>query len=93
MSFLRLATSDTPPMMNVATTCGGPKTDGTFDSTTYVSYTCDIADGVHTVHSGPTPEEADTPIGVFVYGYYYAGSYAYPAGADIRHINPEVPVE
>jgi hypothetical protein len=27
---------------------------------------------------------------VYVYGYYNAGSYAYPAGSDLRHTNPVV---
>ncbi|MBW2534310.1 MAG: IgGFc-binding protein [Deltaproteobacteria bacterium] len=76
---------------DVATTCSGPSIDGTIGLTTYVSYTCDIEDGAHMVHSGETPEEADTPIAVTVYGYYSAGSYAYPAGSDLRHINPAVP--
>ncbi len=76
--------------LDVATTCDGPKTDGVMDSVTYQSWTCQIDDGAHVVHSGPAPEEAETPIGVFVYGYYYAGSYAYPAGSDLRWINPTV---
>jgi hypothetical protein len=76
---------------DVEATCDGPQIDGTLDSVTYESWTCPIADGAHVVHSGPTPEEADYPIAVSVYGYYYAGSYAYTAGSDLRDINIYVP--
>jgi hypothetical protein len=74
--------------------CKGPYPDGTLtiDSTPFdfESWECQIPDGAHMVHSGPSPEEATVPIGVFVYGYYNAGSYAYPAGSDLRRINPVV---
>ncbi len=74
--------------------CEGPVVDGTLTTDqgeiTFESYTCEIEDGYHMVHSGETPEEASIPIGVFVYGYYHAGSYAYPAGSDLRKTNPVV---
>jgi hypothetical protein len=71
---------------DVASVCDGPHSDGTLDSVIYVSYTCEIEDGVHLIHSGDTPEDAEDPIAVFVYGYYYAGSYAYPAGSNLNDI-------
>jgi hypothetical protein len=74
--------------LDVETTCDGPLIDGELEGLTYESWTCEIADGAHMVHSGDSPDEADYPIGVLVYGYYYAGSYAYPAGSDLREINP-----
>ncbi len=67
--------------------CNGPRIDGDLEGTTYEEWTCKIQDGVHTVHSGSTPEKTGEPIGVYVYGYYNAGSYAYPAGSDLREIN------
>ena len=76
---------------DVASTCAGPVVDGAIDGVTYVEWTCQIADGAHIVHSGPSPEEATSPIAVSVYGYYYAGSYAYTAGSDLRVINTYVP--
>jgi len=77
---------DTP----VQTLCDGPHEDGEIGGQGYVSYVCEISDGVHMVYSGATPDESTAPIGVLVYGYYDAGSYAYPAGSDVRHINPAV---
>jgi len=71
--------------------CTGPLVDGTLDGINYESWTCRIADGAHIVHSGDTPETADYPIAVSVYGYYDVGSYAYTAGSDLRKINPFVP--
>jgi hypothetical protein len=71
--------------------CEGPLFDGTLDGIAYESWTCEISDGVHVVHSGDSPDTADYPIAVSVYGYYYAGSYAYTAGSDLRRINPFVP--
>jgi hypothetical protein len=41
-----------------------------------------IADGTHTL-------SADQPVGVYVYGYDQYVSYGYPAGLDLRPINPE----
>ncbi len=73
--------------------CNGPRVDGDLEGTTYEEWTCRIDDGVHTVHSGTSTEEAKTQIGVFVYGYYSAGSYAYPAGSDLREINDLVVVK
>jgi hypothetical protein len=70
--------------------CHGPLVDGVIDGVTYEAWTCDVKHGVHTVHSGPIPEKAKTPIGVFCYGYYNAGSYAYPAGSDLRKLNKEI---
>jgi hypothetical protein len=76
--------------LDVDAVCDGPLSDGEIESVPYESWTCEIEDGAHVVHSGNTPDEADYPIGVLVYGYYYAGSYAYPAGSDLRAINPVV---
>jgi hypothetical protein len=88
---------NTPLMINtwdVSTVCDGPFSDGslTLEDVEYdfESWECEIPDGAHMVHSGASPEEATVPIGVFVYGYYNAGSYAYPAGSDLRRINPVV---
>ncbi len=67
--------------------CNGPRIDGVLGGITYEEWTCRIQDGVHTIHSGSSPEQATTKIGVYVYGYYGAGSYAYPAGSDLREIN------
>lgn len=72
------------------TNCLGPLDNGTIDSIDYVAYDCPIQDGVHMAYSGDSPEENEGDIAVFVYGYYYAGSYAYPAGSDLRHTNPVV---
>ncbi len=73
--------------VTTSTDCNGPRVDGDMDGTTYEEWTCKINDGVHIVHSGSSAENADTSIGVFVYGYYSAGSYSYPAGSDLREIN------
>ncbi len=67
--------------------CNGPLLDGNIDGVIYETWTCEIADGVHQVHSGDSPETAVDDIAVYVYGYYNAGSYAYPAGADLRVTN------
>jgi len=75
---------------DVASTCTGPLDDGVLDGISYVEWTCRIADGSHLVHSGSAPDHADVPIAVFVFGYYQAGSYAYPAGSDLRKTNPVV---
>ena len=83
----------TPAMIDgkdVATTCKGPLDDGVLDNIDYVEWTCRIADGSHLVHSGSSVDHADVPIAVFVYGYYQAGSYGYPAGSDLRKTNPVV---
>ena len=58
----------------VSAGCSGPAVEGTLFGDDYVAWTCDIADGVHKV-------TADSPIAIYVYGYYSAGSYAYPGGA------------
>ncbi|HUT76967.1 MAG TPA: hypothetical protein VM285_04735, partial [Polyangia bacterium] len=88
---------NTPLMINtwdVSQVCDGPLSDGSLilEDVEYdfESWECQIPDGAHMVHSGATPEEATVPIGVFVYGYYNAGSYSYPAGSDLRRINPVV---
>jgi hypothetical protein len=84
---------DTPAKIDdqeVDAVCEGPLPDGEILDVPYESWTCEIADGAHIVHSGDNPDEAEYPIGVLVYGYYYAGSYAYPAGSDLRVINPVV---
>jgi hypothetical protein len=43
-----------------------------------------IADGVHTVR-------ADQPVGVYVYGVDRYVSYGYPAGLDLKPLNPDAP--
>ncbi len=73
-----------------ATNCLGPLPNGTLGGITYVAYDCEIEDGVHTVYSGTSPDDSGEDIAVYVYGYYSAGSYAYPAGSDLRHTNPVV---
>ena len=55
-------------------------TAGTIDNTTWDVIRCPLEDGVHTL-------TADQPVGLAVYGYGPAGSYAYPGGADVREIN------
>jgi len=67
--------------------CYGPLPNGTLDGVDYEMWQCEISEGVHTVHSGTQAEGATDPIAVFVYGYYNAGSYAYPAGADLKPVN------
>lgn len=66
------------------TWCDGPATDGTIGGATYVAWTCPIGDGVHRVASASDPFYAEAPLGVAVYGYYSAGSYAYPGGAGLE---------
>jgi hypothetical protein len=60
-----------------ATWCDGPATDGQLDGSTYVAWTCPITETAHTLL-------ADDVVGLNVYGYYNAGSYAYPAGAGLE---------
>ncbi len=67
--------------------CSGPWADGELDGVVYESYSCPIADGVHVAHSGESVDAPGEVFGVYVYGYYYAGSYAYPAGSDLRVTN------
>ena len=57
--------------------CSGPATEGTLGADLYVAWECDIADGVHTL-------DAADDVGIYVYGYYNAGSYAYPGGAGLE---------
>jgi len=57
--------------------CVGPASDGVLLGEAYVSWTCAIADGVHKVL-------ADANVAIYVYGYYSAGSYAYPGGAGVE---------
>jgi hypothetical protein len=54
---------------------------GELDGTTYEQLTCLLSEGVHRV-------EAPEPFGLSVYGYFTAGSYGYPGGADVDIINP-----
>ena len=68
---------------NVAVAPGGAGTVGTVDGVEYESLTCPIADGTHRLR-------ADRPVGIFVYGYDTAGSYAYFGGSNIRVINPPI---
>jgi len=70
--------------------CSGPSIDGQVGGKTYEAWTCRIEDGSHTIHSGATLAEAEDPLGVFVYGYYDAGSYAYPAGSDMLETNDDI---
>ncbi|MEK6609038.1 MAG: IgGFc-binding protein, partial [Myxococcota bacterium] len=72
---------------DVGSNCEGPRDDGALDGVSYESFTCEISDGGHVVHSGGSVKEAKAPIGVFVYGYYAAGSYAYAAGSELRQIH------
>jgi hypothetical protein len=65
---------------DVASSCGAPVTTGVLDGETYLQYTCEVADGAHTIDGG------SQPVGVIVYGNYRAGSYAYPGGSDLRKI-------
>jgi hypothetical protein len=53
---------------------------GTLETVTYEVIRCPMPDGVHRL-------EADQPVGLVVYGYGPAGSYAFPGGADVRQIN------
>ena len=57
--------------------CVGPTSDGVLLGEAYVAWTCAIADGVHKV-------SADLDVAIYVYGYYSAGSYAYPGGAGVE---------
>ncbi len=64
--------------------CNGPVVDGEYEGDTYVSWTCPIADGAHDVYSGSSVTDLEgPPIATFVYGYYNAGSYAYPGGSGL----------
>lgn len=56
------------------------ETLGELEGKTYVSYTCEVADGPHKVN-------ASEPVAIMVYGYYSVGSYGYPGGADVKDIN------
>ncbi len=56
------------------------QTIGDLGDVGYVQVTCPIEDGVHEVDSG------ENPVGVTVYGYYNAGSYAYSAGSELHRI-------
>ena len=72
---------------DVASTCSPSYTDGEIEGVTYRAYHCEIEDGRHDVVSVPPPgSDAALPIGVFVYGYYAAGSYSYPAGSNLVRI-------
>jgi hypothetical protein len=85
------APAETPLMLDEQevnnSRCRGPLVDGELDGVTYWSWFCEIEDGVHTVYSGDSPETADVDIAVYVYGYYSAGSYSYPAGSDLKVTN------
>ncbi|MBN1771231.1 MAG: IgGFc-binding protein [Deltaproteobacteria bacterium] len=65
---------------DVATTCTPTYADGELDGTVYRAYHCRIEDGRHEVLAD------GLPVGVIVYGYYGAGSYAYPAGSNLNRI-------
>ena len=56
--------------------CEGPHVDGNLLGNDYVAWTCAVIDGVHTI-------DADADVAIYVYGYYSAGSYAYPGGAGL----------
>ncbi len=67
-----------------AASCDGPVTDGVYEGQTYVSWTCPVSDGAHDVYSGTSVTDLEgPPIATFVYGYYSAGSYAYPGGSGL----------
>ena len=57
------------------------QTLGAANGIDYLALTCEVADGVHHL-------KASAPVGLTVYGYYDAGSYGYPGGADFKEINP-----
>ncbi len=63
--------------------CSGPVTDGVHGAETYVSWTCPVADGAHRVWTGAEFNAEGPPVAIFVYGYYNAGSYAYPGGSGL----------
>jgi hypothetical protein len=67
-----------------STWCEGPAVEGSLDGTDYVAWQCPIQDGAHRVASAVDPLLATEPFGVSVYGYYSAGSYAYPGGAGLE---------
>jgi len=60
-----------------STWCSGPATDGDLNGDTYVTWTCPITEAAHTFTSSANA-------GLAIYGYYSAGSYAYPAGAGLE---------
>ncbi len=60
--------------------CREPMDIGELDGVNYIQVVCPIEDGVHTVDSG------ESLVGVAVYGYYSAGSYAYSAGSNLTRI-------
>jgi hypothetical protein len=70
------------------TLCLGPAIDGEVGGLTYEAWTCAIDEGVHTVHSGASVEEATDDIAVYLYGYDDDTSYALPAGTGLARINP-----
>ncbi len=53
---------------------------GSIDGVTWDVLHCPLVDGVHRL-------EADAPVGLGVYGYGPAGSYAYPGGTSLERIN------
>jgi len=59
------------------TWCDGPNAEGTLNTLVYEAYTCPITETAHTL-------VADDVVGLAVYGYYSAGSYAYPGGAGLE---------
>ncbi len=70
------------------TLCQGPAIDGEVSGITYEAWTCAIDEGVHTVHSGASIDDADDDIAVYLYGYDEDTSYALPAGTGLAQINP-----
>jgi hypothetical protein len=55
-------------------------TAGIIEGTTWTVIHCPVEDGAHRL-------EADEPVGLGVYGYGPAGSYAYPGGTNLERIN------
>ncbi len=55
-------------------------TAGLIDATSWSVIHCPVTDGPHHV-------TADAPVGIGVYGYGPAGSYAYPGGTNLERIN------
>jgi hypothetical protein len=60
--------------------CDAPIPISEVDGESYVEVICPIEDGAHRVDSG------EVFVGVSVYGYYGAGSYAYSAGSELHQI-------
>jgi len=63
-------------------TLGGceERDDGELDGVEYSSWDCEVPPGLHSVLGGPDLDQAFTRVGVFVYGYSTAGTWAHPGG-------------